>query len=52
MAPKSHNRCNLCGEDFETHEELREHVERRHPKEDVHWWMVAEQPGQELKFTR
>lgn len=38
-----HHRCNICGRDFEDDgEALKEHVERRHPKEDVRWWVVAE----------
>ncbi|MFB6069679.1 MAG: C2H2-type zinc finger protein [Halanaeroarchaeum sp.] len=37
-----HHRCTICGRDFESGQQLREHVERRHPKEDVHWWVVAE----------
>lgn len=40
-----HHRCNLCGRDFEAGEDLREHVKRRHPDRDVHWWMVAEDPA-------
>lgn len=49
--PKQHHRCNLCGRDFETGEALRDHVERRHPKADVRWWVVAERPERDLKFT-
>ncbi|USZ72222.1 hypothetical protein [Natronosalvus halobius] len=53
MSPKHHHhRCNLCGDDFDTGEQLREHVERRHPKRDVHWWVVAEDPAKELRFSR
>ena len=53
MSPKHHHhRCNLCGDDFDTGDRLREHVERRHPKEDVHWWVVAEDPAKELRFSR
>ncbi|WP_276299195.1 hypothetical protein [Halorussus lipolyticus] len=44
MPHKKHHRCNLCGTDFETGDDLEEHVERRHPKKDVHWWVVAEDP--------
>ncbi|WP_276280402.1 hypothetical protein [Halorussus caseinilyticus] len=44
MPHKKHHRCNRCGKDFETGRELEEHVERRHPKEDLHWWVVAEDP--------
>jgi len=43
MPPKRHYRCNLCGRDFETGEALRDHIDRRHPKDDVHWWVVAEE---------
>lgn len=52
MGSKRHHRCNLCGKDFETGEELRDHVHRRHPKADVHWWVVAEEPDRDLKFSR
>jgi len=52
MTSKRHHRCNLCGKDFETGEELDDHVERRHPKTDVHWWVVAEEPGRDLRFSR
>ena len=52
MVSKSHHRCNLCGKDFETGEELRDHVDRRHPTADVHWWVVAEEPERGLKFER
>ncbi|MCT9097904.1 C2H2-type zinc finger protein [Haloarchaeobius sp. HME9146] len=45
-----HNRCNICGKDFDEGGSLKEHVERRHPKADVHWWMVAENPEKELQF--
>jgi hypothetical protein len=44
MPHKKHHRCNLCGKDFETGDELDEHVERKHPKADVHRWVVAEDP--------
>lgn len=38
-----HFRCNLCGKDgFTDRADLESHVERRHPKADVHWWVVAE----------
>jgi hypothetical protein len=47
-----HHRCNLCGRDFETGAELEDHVERRHPKADVRWWMVAEEPDKDLRFER
>jgi len=52
MPSKRHHRCNLCGKDFETGEALEEHIERRHPKEDLHWWVVAEEPDRTLKFER
>lgn len=52
MVTKRHNRCNLCGRDFETPDELSDHVERRHPKADVHWWVVAEDAGRDLAFER
>jgi hypothetical protein len=42
---KRHHRCNRCGRDFADGEALRDHVERRHPKEDLHWWVVVEEPG-------
>ena len=29
---------------------LDDHLERRHPKADVRWWMVAERPDVELPF--
>lgn len=50
MAPKRHHRCNLCGRDFEDGRQLEEHVERRHPKEAPHWWVVVEDPARDLKF--
>jgi len=50
MAPKRHHRCNLCGRDFEDGQQLREHVERRHPKKDYHWWVVVEDPERGLQF--
>ncbi|WP_193493504.1 hypothetical protein [Haloferax gibbonsii] len=31
---------------------LDEHVERRHPKEDVRWWVVVEDPAKDRKFSR
>jgi hypothetical protein len=49
MAPKRHHRCNLCGRDFDSGQKLEEHLERRHPEEDYHWWVVAENP-QDLPF--
>jgi hypothetical protein len=52
MVSQQHHRCNLCGRDFETGEELKDHIERRHPKEDVHWWVVAETPERDLRFSR
>ena len=53
MSPKRrHHRCNLCGHDFDTGEQLREHVERRHPKKDVRWWVVVEDPAKDLRFSR
>lgn len=52
MPSNRHHRRNLCGRDFETGEQLEDHVERRHPKTDVHWWVVAENPGTDLKFDR
>lgn len=52
MAPKRHHRCNLCGKDFETGAELETHVERRHPKADLHWWVVVEDPEKGLQFER
>ena len=51
MAERHHHRCNLCGRDFETGEALREHVERRHPERDVHWWVAAEDPANDLQFS-
>lgn len=52
MVSKRHHRCNLCGKDFETGQGLRDHVERRHPKADVHWWVVAEDPARDLRFEQ
>jgi hypothetical protein len=52
MVPKRHHRRNLCGTDFETGGELEAHVERRHPKAAVHWWVVAEDPERDLRFER
>jgi hypothetical protein len=47
---KRHHRCNLCGKEFDTEKQLRDHLERRHPKEDYHWWVVAEDPEEGLRF--
>lgn len=52
MVSRRHHRCNLCGRDFESGEGLTDHIERRHPKEDVHWWVVAEAPDRDLRFSR
>lgn len=52
MASNRHHRCNRCGRDFETGDQLEAHVERRHPKADVRWWVVAENPEKDLQFTR
>lgn len=52
MASNRHHRGNLCERDFETGEQLEPHVERRHPKADVRWWVVAENPEKDLQFTR
>ncbi|MFC4548743.1 MULTISPECIES: C2H2-type zinc finger protein [Halorussus] len=49
MPHKRHHRCNLCGKDFDSGDDLEAHVERRHPKRDVHWWVVAEDPN-DLSF--
>ncbi|XGI83885.1 C2H2-type zinc finger protein [Halorutilales archaeon Cl-col2-1] len=46
---KEHHRCNICGEDFDNEAELERHIDRRHPEEDVHWWVVAENP-EDLPF--
>lgn len=51
MPPKHHHRCNLCGKDFDTEADLNEHVDRRHPKADVHWWVVAEDHAKDLRFS-
>ena len=51
ISPEHHrHRCNLCGRDFDTGGQLREHVERQHPKRDVQWWVVAEDPDRDLQF--
>ncbi|WP_202935032.1 hypothetical protein [Halorussus amylolyticus] len=44
MPHKKHHRCNLCGKDFESGGDLEDHIERRHPDRDLHWWVVAEDP--------
>lgn len=44
MPHEKHHRCNLCGKDFPTGGDLEDHVERRHPKADLHWWVVADDP--------
>ncbi|WP_410766935.1 hypothetical protein [Haloferax sp. DFSO60] len=49
---KRHHRCNLCGKDFDTGDQLNRHVEMRHPKDDVRWWVVVEDPARDLKFAR
>ena len=51
MPADRHHRYNLCGKDFPTEHDLEEHIERRHPKEDVHWWVVAETPERDLRFS-
>ena len=50
MPSKRHHRCNLCGRDFDTGQDLETHVRTRHPKADVRWWVVAEDPAKELRF--
>jgi hypothetical protein len=52
IARKRHHRCNLCGKDFESGDRLRDHVDRRHPKRDLHWWVVVEDPERDLQFDR
>jgi|GEM_PF-1711280 len=52
MAPRRHHRCNLCRKDFESGEQLRDHVDRRRPRRDVRWWVVVEDPGRDLKFEQ
>jgi hypothetical protein len=49
---KRHHRCNLCGRDVQSESDLRDHVETRHPKQDYHWWVVAEDPDADLPFWR
>lgn len=44
MPHHKHHRCNLCGRDFEGGDQLKGHLETRHPKADYHWWVVAERP--------
>jgi len=51
MAAKHHHRCDLRGRGFGGGERRREHVERRHPKKDVHWWAVVEDPARDLQFS-
>lgn len=36
MPHEKHHQCNFCRKEFESGDELEEHVERRHPKKDVH----------------
>jgi len=48
MVAKRHHRCNLCGKDFDSGEALRDHLERRHPEEDIHLWEVAEIAARDL----
>jgi len=43
--PKRHHRCNRCGRDFDSGAALEDHVERRHPKGSVRWWVVVEEAG-------
>lgn len=45
MPREKRHRFNLCGTDFETQADLEGHVERRHPKRDVRWWVVVEDPS-------
>jgi transcriptional regulator NrdR family protein len=52
MPSNRRHRCNLCGREFSSFEQIRTHVERRHPKVDVRWWVVAEDPERELPFSR
>jgi hypothetical protein len=51
MPHHQHHRCDFCGDDFGSRKKLEEHVERRHPDKDVHWWVVAEDTD-ELPFSR
>lgn len=37
-------RCVQCGRDFSTGLLLRDHLKRRHIREDVRWWMGVENP--------
>jgi hypothetical protein len=52
MPSNRHHRCNLGVRDFETGDQLEDHVARRHPKADVYWWVVAESPETALRFER
>lgn len=45
MVSEHRHRCNLCGTDFNTGEQLHEHVDRRHPETDIDWWVVADEPA-------
>ena len=51
MLHDRHHRCPPCGEDFPTDRDHEDHVERRHPKEDLSWWSIAESPECALRFS-
>jgi hypothetical protein len=42
---KHHYRCNACGRDFDAHDQLKHHLERRHPEQEAHWWVAVEDPS-------
>ncbi|MFC7202229.1 hypothetical protein ACFQJC_01775 [Haloferax namakaokahaiae] len=48
----SQHRPNACGRDFDSVEQFRHHVERRHPRTGWRWWVAVEGPARDLKFAR
>ncbi len=52
MVSTRHHRCNLCGRGAETGKQVEDDVDRRNPKEDLYWWVVAEDSTRDLRFER
>ena len=46
-----HHCCNICGRDFDTELHLEAHVDRRHAKSDIGWWVVVDDPGSDHAAT-
>ena len=37
-----HYYCNICGQEFETGLLLGEHLDRKHPEAQLHWWIQSD----------